>query len=81
VVAAPPAGFALGISYAMNYFWLDRVRGLVRQAVHHPLRRHERPQAGDPLLSWAWCSATTPSARSGSLLGLALGVPTYKIYI
>jgi hypothetical protein len=75
-----PAGFALGISYAMNYFWLTVfVAWLAKLCIirYGGMNAHKRAipfflglVLGDYTVGALW-----------SLLGLALGVPTYKIYI
>lgn len=75
-----PAGFALGISYAMNYFWTCVfVAWLAKLLVirYGGMNAHKRAIPfflglilGDYTVGALW-----------SLLGLVLGVPTYKIYI
>ncbi|MDX1931936.1 MAG: DUF6785 family protein [Capsulimonadales bacterium] len=75
-----PAGFALGISYAMNYFWmcvliawgikLFIVRYLGINAHKKAIPFFLGLILGDYTVGALW-----------SLLGLLLGTPTYKIYI
>jgi hypothetical protein len=75
-----PAGFALGISYAMNYFWFCVfVAWLIKFVLirYGGMTAHRRAIPfflglilGDYTIGALW-----------SLLGLTLGVPTYKIYI
>lgn len=75
-----PAGFALGISYAMNYFWLCVfVAWLAKLLVirYGGMNAHRRAIPfflglilGDYTIGALW-----------SLLALLLGQPTYKIYI
>jgi hypothetical protein len=75
-----PAGFALGVSYAMNYFWACvfiawLIKLLVIRYGGMTLHRRVIPFflgliLGDYTVGALW-----------SLLGLALGQPTYKIYI
>jgi hypothetical protein len=75
-----PAGFALGISYAMNYFWLCvfiawLIKFLLIRYGGMSLHRRAIPfflglVLGDYVIGALW-----------SLLALALGQPTYKIYI
>ncbi|MFM7321761.1 MAG: DUF6784 domain-containing protein, partial [Armatimonadota bacterium] len=75
-----PAGFALGISYAMNYFWLCV---LVAWAVKFTMIRYGGMTAhrraipfflglvlGDYVIGGIW-----------SLLAIALEQPTYKIFV
>lgn len=75
-----PAGFALGISYAMNYFWLCVfVAWLAKLLIirYGGMNAHRRAIPfflglilGDYTIGALW-----------SLLALYLGQPTYKIYI
>ena len=75
-----PAGFALGISYAMNYFWMPVfVAWLAKLCIirYGGMNAHKRAIPfflglilGDYTVGALW-----------SLLSLALGVPTYKVYI
>jgi hypothetical protein len=75
-----PTGFALGISYAMNYFWMPvLVAWLVKSLLirYGGMTAHRRAIPfflglilGDFTVGALW-----------SLLGLLLGQPTYKIYI
>jgi hypothetical protein len=75
-----PAGFALGISYAMNYFWLCVfVAWLAKLCIirYGGMNAHKRAIPfflglilGDYTIGALW-----------SLLALYLGQPTYKIYI
>jgi hypothetical protein len=75
-----PAGFALGISYAMNYFWLCVfVAWMVKSFLirYGGMTAHRRAipfflglVLGDYTAGALW-----------SLLSLLLGMPTYKIYI
>ncbi len=75
-----PAGFALGISYAMNYFWLCVfVAWLCKLLIirYGGMNAHKKAIPfflglilGDYTIGALW-----------SLLALALGQPTYKIYI
>ena len=75
-----PAGFALGISYAMNYFWMPVfVAWFIKLLIirYGGMNAHKRAIPfflglilGDYTIGALW-----------SLLSLLLGVPTYKIYI
>ena len=75
-----PAGFALGISYAMNYFWMPVfVAWLAKLCIirYGGMTAHKRAIPfflglilGDYTIGALW-----------SLLSLLLGVPTYKVYI
>jgi hypothetical protein len=75
-----PAGFALGISYAMNYFWMCvlvawMVKGFLIRYGGMTAHRRAIPfflglVLGDYTTGALW-----------SLLSLLLGMPTYKIYI
>jgi hypothetical protein len=75
-----PAGFALGISYAMNYFWFCLlVAWLAKLFIirYGGMSAHKRAIPfflglilGDYTVGALW-----------SLLALILGVPTYRIYI
>lgn len=75
-----PAGFALGISYAMNYFWLCvfvawMVKGFLVRYGGMTAHRRAIPfflglVLGDYTAGALW-----------SLLSLLLGMPTYKIFI
>jgi hypothetical protein len=75
-----PAGFALGISYAMNYFWLCLfVAWLIKSFLirYGGMTAHRKAIPfflglilGDYTIGALW-----------SLLSLVLGMPTYKIYI
>ena len=73
-------GFALGISYAMNYFWACvLVAWLIKLFIVRYMGMNAYKRAipfffglilGDYTVGALW-----------SLVGLLLGVPTYKIYI
>jgi len=75
-----PTGFALGISYAMNYFWMPVLIAWGAKALmirYGGMTAHRRAIPfflglilGDFTIGALW-----------SLLGLALGQATYKIYI
>ncbi|MBC7805073.1 MAG: hypothetical protein H7145_02875, partial [Akkermansiaceae bacterium] len=75
-----PTGFALGISYAMNYFWFCVfVAWLAKLCItrYGGMDAHKRAipfflglVLGDYTIGALW-----------SLLGLWLGTPTYRIYI
>lgn len=75
-----PTGFALGVSYAMNYFWFCVfVAWLAKLCItrYGGMEAHKRAVPfflglvlGDYTIGALW-----------SLLGLWLNVPTYKIYI
>ncbi|MBC8136972.1 MAG: hypothetical protein H8F28_13910 [Fibrella sp.] len=75
-----PTGYALGISYAMNYFWFCVfVAWLAKLCItrYGGMEAHKRAVPfflglvlGDYTIGALW-----------SLLGLWLGTPTYKIYI
>jgi hypothetical protein len=75
-----PAGFALGISYAMNYFWFCLLVSWVAKLCiirYGGMSAHKRAVPfflglilGDYTIGALW-----------SLLALVLGVPTYRIYI
>ncbi len=75
-----PTGFALGISYAMNYFWFCVFVAWVAKLCitrYGGMEAHKRAVPfflglvlGDYAIGALW-----------SLLGLWLGIPTYRIYI
>jgi hypothetical protein len=75
-----PAGFALGVSYAMNYFWTCvLVAWIIKLFIVRYLGMNAHKKAipfflglilGDYTVGAVW-----------SLIGLLLGMPTYKIYI
>lgn len=75
-----PAGFALGISYAMNYFWMCVFAAWLVKSIlirYGGMNTHRRAIPfflglilGDYTIGAIW-----------SLIGLAIGQPTYRIFI